>query len=122
MKMGIWALCLLFVIILMLFLFSSYLSDMVDKMNYYIKICEEQNLDVRSLKIKVKNKEYERLPKETKNKLKSQKDSSIIDYIKNPIIIKNSNNYETITEKILQRLILEDIPSFLKELGNSFNI
>ena len=102
--------------------YSLIISFETDKMNYYIKICEEQNLDVRSLKIKVKNKEYERLPKETKNKLKSQKDSSIIDYIKNPIIIKNSNNYETITEKILQRLILEDIPSFLKELGNSFNI
>ena len=42
------------------------------------------------------------------------------DLIKNPIIIKNSNNYEVISEKILQKLILEDIPSFLKELGNGF--
>ena len=35
--------------------------------------------------------------------------------IPNPIRIKNSNNYENISEKILQRLILEDIASFLKE-------
>ena len=32
--------------------------------------------------------------------------------------IKNSSNYEIISEKILQKLILEDIESFMKELGN----
>ena len=41
--------------------------------------------------------------------------------MKNPIIIENSNNYETISEKVLQKLILEDIESFMKELGNSFS-
>jgi len=35
-------------------------------------------------------------------------------------LIKNRNNYKIISEKILQRLILEDLPSFLKELGNGF--
>ena len=44
----------------------------------------------------------------------------IIDDRLNPIIIKNSNNYEIISEKVLQKLILEDIESFMKELGNSF--
>lgn len=38
----------------------------------------------------------------------------------NPIQIKNSNNYEIFSEKILQKLILEDIPSFLEELGEGF--
>ena len=42
------------------------------------------------------------------------------DLIKNHIIIKNSNNYEIISEKVLQKLIMEDIPSFLKELGTGF--
>ena len=41
------------------------------------------------------------------------------DYIKNPIFIKNKNN-EIIREKVLQKLILEDISSFLKELGTGF--
>ena len=40
--------------------------------------------------------------------------------MKNPIIFKNSNNYETISEKVLQKLILEDIEFFMKKLGNSF--
>ena len=35
-------------------------------------------------------------------------------------MIKNSNNYDVISEKVLQKLILEDIPSFLDELGNGF--
>ncbi len=38
-----------------------------------------------------------------------------------PILIKNRNNIEITTEKILHRLILEDIESFMKELGNSFS-
>ena len=35
-------------------------------------------------------------------------------------MIKNTNNYEVVSEKILKRLILEDIEDFMKELGNSF--
>ena len=39
----------------------------------------------------------------------------------NPILIKNKNNIEIATEKSLHHLILEDIESFMKELGNSFS-
>ena len=46
---------------------------------------------------------------------------NIKDNIKNPILIKNIHNYTEITEKILQKLILEDISSFMKELGDSFS-
>jgi len=44
----------------------------------------------------------------------------VTDFVKNPIVIKNSNNYEIMSEKILKKLILEDIESFMRELGNSF--
>lgn len=92
----------------------------IDKIKYYVKIIEEQNLSIRELRTRIKNNEYERLPEETKLKLINKEQSKVEDLIKNPIIIKNTNNYEIITEKILQRLILEDIPSFLKELGEGF--
>ena len=36
-------------------------------------------------------------------------------------MIKNNNNYEIMSEKILKKLILEDIEFFMKELGNSFS-
>jgi len=35
-------------------------------------------------------------------------------------MIKNSNNYDIFSEKVLQKLILEDIENFLEELGNGF--
>ena len=44
----------------------------------------------------------------------------MIDLIKNPIVIKNNNNREIISEKMLQKIILEDLDDFLKELGDSF--
>ena len=94
--------------------------DDLNKVRYYIKITEEQNLSIRQLRIKIKSNEYERLPEDSKNKLSDKNESTIIDYVKNPIIIKNSSNYEIISEKILQKIILEDIESFMKELGDLF--
>ena len=91
-----------------------------NKVNFYTKIIIEQNLSVRQLREKIKNKEYERLDKETKEKLIAKKETTLVDFIKNPIVIKNNNNREIILEKVLQQLILEDLPSFLKELGNGF--
>ena len=94
----------------------------VFKINYYIKISEEQNLSVRELRSRIKNNEYERLDDKTKEKLKENKiNNEVTDYIKNPILINNKNNYNEISEKMLQKIILEDIESFLKELGSSFS-
>ena len=92
----------------------------VNKINYYIKLVEEQNLSIRELRTKIKNNEYERLDENTKLKLANKEDTEIVDLVKNPIIINNKSNYEIISEKLLQRLILEDIPLFLEELGNGF--
>lgn len=89
--------------------------------NYYINICICLNLSVRELRNKIKNKEYERLDEETKNKLINNEKLNIKDNIKNPILIKNIHNYTEIIEKILQKLVLEDISLFMKELGDSFS-
>lgn len=63
------------------------------KIYYYLKLSYEQNLSVRKLKEKIKNKEFERLNNLTKEKLILQEEDKIIDFIKNPILIKNSYNY-----------------------------
>ena len=94
--------------------------DDINKVAFYIKISEQQNLSVRQLRERIKSNVYERLPESTKNKLIKQDESNVVDFVKNPIVIKNSNKYDIFSEKVLQRLILEDIPSFLKELGNGF--
>ena len=96
--------------------------DNIDEINYYIKQTGDYNLSVRELREKIKSKEYQRLDNNTKLKLINKEETVVSDFIKNPIVIRNKYNIdkESITEKILQRLILEDIPSFLKELGEGF--
>ena len=93
----------------------------INKLTYYINITISQNLSKRELRNKIKNKQYERLDEETKNKLINNEKLNIKDNIKNPILIKNIHNYTEIAEKILQKLVLEDISSFMKELGDSFS-
>ena len=94
--------------------------DDINKINYYLTIATKNNLSQRQLQERIKSKEYERLPESIKNKLIVQEEIKIEDNIKNPILIKNNDNYEIISEKILQKLILLDISSFLEELGEGF--
>ena len=91
-----------------------------DEIIYYINIAKDNNLTQRQLQEKIQSNEYKRLPIEVKNKFIKHEKLYVSDLIPNPIKIKNKNNYEVISEKILQKLILEDIPTFLKGLGNGF--
>lgn len=93
----------------------------INEINYYINQVSKRNLSKRQLEEIVKNNEYERLPVATRNKLISKDSVEVKDLVPNPILIKNKNNIEIITEKALHHLILEDIESFMKELGNSFS-
>ncbi len=92
----------------------------IDKIYYYASQVALKKLSKRQLEEIVKNKEYDRLSNEAKNKLITEEKLQISDTIPNPILIKNKHNGEIINEKILHKLILEDIESFMKELGNSF--
>ena len=94
--------------------------DNINKIAFYIKISEQQNLSIRKLREIIKNKEYERLPESTKIKLINKNESNVNDFVKNPILIRNKNRHKMISEKVLQKLILEDIQNFLEELGNGF--
>ena len=92
-----------------------------DEINYYISVVNDRNIGYRKLGEIIKNNEYGRIDEETKNKLKNKEELKVPDLVKNPIQIRNTSDYNEISEKILQKLILEDIPSFLKELGNGFS-
>lgn len=95
----------------------------INEINYYINISEKQNLSKRQLREKIKSKEYQRLDDNTKLKLINKEETVVSDFIKNPIVIRNKYNIdkEYMTEKILQKLILEDIEKFLLELGTGFS-
>ena len=95
--------------------------ETIEEINYYSKVAVESLYSVRKLEDKIKSNEYKRLPEESKLKLITDDKINIKDLVPNPIIIKNSNSYEIISEKVLQKLILEDIESFMKELGSTFS-
>ena len=93
----------------------------INKIRYYIRLIEEQNLSIRELRKKIKLNEYERLTDDVKNNIINRNKPNKLDFVKNPVIIKNSRNYNNISEKILKNIILEEIEFFMKELGNSFS-
>ena len=71
-----------------------------NEMYYYSNQCINYNLSKRQLQEKIKSNEYGRLDKETRSKLINQEQTIVSDFIKNPILIKNSYNYIGISEKI----------------------
>ena len=95
----------------------------INEINYYVKITIEQCLSKRQLREIIRNKEDHILDDNTKLKLINKEETKINDFVKNPIVIHNKYNLdkERISEKLLQNLILEDIPSFLEELGTGYS-
>jgi len=91
------------------------------KRNYYINISIKQNLSSRKLKEKIKNKEYERLEyKEDIELISTNKEITIKDMIKDPILISIDKNIDRLSEKALKKFILEKLEEFLLELGYGF--
>ena len=70
----------------------------IDKMQYYINQTEKLFLTTRELRERIKNNEYERLDEETKKKLKNKEELKVPDLVKNPIKIRNTNDYNEISE------------------------
>ena len=53
--------------------------------------------------------------------MKHNEELSLVDTIKDPILIKSNNlNINTIKEKTLQKLILDDLNNFLSQLGSGY--
>ena len=92
-----------------------------EKIYYYGNECIIKNLSKRQLEEKIKSKEYERLSESAKSKLIANEEPLLPDLVKNPILIKNTNKYTEISEKVLQQIILEDIKNFMQELGSGFS-
>ena len=90
------------------------------KVMFYINLCIKHNLTKRQLRERIKSKEYERLSESTKSKFVVNEQPLLPDLVKNPILIKKSDKYTEISEKVLQQIILEDIKNFMQELGNGF--
>ena len=93
----------------------------INKINYYIDICKKQSLSRNDLRNKIRSNEYERLGKETKNKLITNEELKLPDLVPDPIFIKSEFDKEKLTEYALKEAILNNLDNFLKQLGNSFS-
>ena len=93
----------------------------INKINYYIDICKKQSLSRNDLRNKIRSNEYERLGKETKNKLITNEELKLHDLVPDPIFIKSEFDKEKLTEYALKEAILNNLDNFLKQLGNSFS-
>ena len=95
------------------------LKDM-DETKYYLNECENKNLTQRQLHELIKQKSYNRLSAETKNKLINKEQLKVNDLIPNPIIIKTNSLKEELTEYTLKQSILNSLDDFLNQLGIGF--
>ena len=97
------------------------ISNLNDKQEilYYSEQSIIRFLSVRQLQKIINNKEYHRLSEKAKEKLSVKEQLSIEDYIKDPIVINTDKKIES--ERLLKQLILEDISSFMKQLGDGYS-
>lgn len=87
-----------------------------NEINYYIKISLEQNLSYRELHRKIINNEYYNIDSNEKNLIIN---NNINQYFYN---ISNKFSEENLKIKIEKKLIIENISSITKLLGNNFSL
>ena len=92
----------------------------IDEIKYYLNECESKNLTQRQLHELIKQKTYNRLSIEVKNKLIKKEQLKINDLIPNPIFIKTNSLKADFTEYALKQLILNNLDDFLNQLGMGF--
>jgi len=80
--------------------------------NYYLYISVNNKLTVRELNNRIKSKEYERLSDEIKSLIKKKMVW---------IILLNILLLSIVSEKVLHKVIMEDLEHFLNELGEGFS-
>ena len=92
----------------------------INAIKYYLTESENKNLTKRQLQEKIKNKEYDRLSNDTKDKLINSEELKINDLVPNPIVIKVNSLTDKLTEYALKEVILTNLDDFLRQLGNGF--
>lgn len=93
----------------------------INEVNYYIHITMRDNLSYRNLSLRIKSDEYHRLSPVTRDKLETNKKIKSGEEVLNPIIVRTNNLKEKFTEKVLQEMIMNDLPNFLRQLGSGFS-
>ena len=97
-----------------------YLKD-INEIEYYLDLANKLCLTKRELKTKIRSNEYNRLPQETKEKLKNSNEVSSSEKVPSPVILQSLNVNGKLTEKMIQTWIDENPTLFCKSLGNGYS-
>ena len=93
----------------------------INEIEYYLKLSNELCLTTRELRKKIKFDEYNRLPVEVKEKLKSNEAVSTSEKVPSPVVLRDLGVDGKLTEKLVQKWIDEYPTLFCKALGEGYS-
>ena len=94
--------------------------DDVSEIEYYLNLSNKLCLTTRELRSRIKSNEYNRLPQETKEKLKNSSEVSSSEKVPSPVILDGLLYKDKLTEKAVQKWIDENPISFCESLGEGY--
>ena len=90
------------------------------EIKYYLDLSNELCLTKRELRLRIISNEYNRLPQETKEKLKNSSEVSSSEKVPSPVILDGLLFKDKLTEKVVQKWIDENPISFCESLGEGY--
>lgn len=87
----------------------------INKIQYYIKLVEKENLSIRKIRQRIKSNEYERLDKKTRNKLINKERHKVITYFEIGKLLNEAGG------KYGDKIIEEYANKLMVEVGKKYN-
>ena len=92
----------------------------IEEIKYYLNLSNKLCLTKRELRLRIKSNEYNRLPVEVKEKLRSNEVVSISDKVPSPVVLQDLKVDGKLTEKMVQTWIDENPIKFCNALGEGY--
>ncbi len=92
----------------------------IEEIKYYLNLSNKLCLTKRELRLRIKSNEYNRLPVEVKEKLRSNEVVSISDKVPSPVVLQDLKVDRKLTEKMVQTWIDENPIKFCNALGEGY--
>ena len=92
----------------------------IEEIKYYLDLSNKLCLTKRELRLRIKSDEYNRLPAEVKEKLKSNEVISNSEKVPSPVVLHELRMDGKLTEKLVQALIDENPINFCNALGEGY--
>ena len=92
----------------------------IEEIKYYLNLSNKLCLTKRELREKIKLDEYNRLPVEVKEKLKSNEVVSTSEKVPSPVVLQDLKIDGKLTEKMVQKWVDENPIKFCNTLGEGY--